>query len=114
MSNYRNELLSKSTSAEKAVCRTLTMIGVKFIRQYPVKTPRKMFYLDIYIPSLMLAIEVDGKYHYTNTQKRLDANRSACIRRMGIHVFRIDNPMAHKPAEVKKLHERYLRQKNKH
>ncbi len=113
MRDYRNELLSKSTSAEKAVCRTLSMIGVKFIRQYPVKTSRKMFYLDIYIPALRLAIEVDGKYHYTDKQKRLDANRSACIRRMGIHVFRIDNPMAHKPSEVKKLLTRYLRRKNK-
>lgn len=111
MRDYRNELLSKSTSAEKAVCQTLNAMNIKFIRQYQVKTPRKMFYLDIYIPSLMLAIEVDGKYHYTDTQKRLDANRSACIRRMGIHVFRIDNPMAHKPSAVKKLLERYLKRK---
>lgn len=81
MANYRNELLNKSTSAEKSVCRILSALNVQFIRQYPVRTARKCFYIDIYIPTLKLAIEVDGKYHFTDNQKRLDSNRSACLRR---------------------------------
>lgn len=103
MANYRNELLNKSTSAEKSVCRILSALNVQFIRQYPVRTARKCFYIDIYIPTLKLAIEVDGKYHFTDNQKRLDSNRSACLRRLGIHIYRINNSNAYSTNKVKKL-----------
>ena len=105
--NYRKELLSKSTSAEKSVCRILEALQVRYIRQYPVRTARKQFYIDIYIPSLRLAIEVDGKYHYTDKQKRLDGNRSACLRRQKISVYRIINRNAYSAKQVKSLLERY-------
>lgn len=105
--DYRKELLSKSTSAEKSVCKILDALQVRYIRQYPVRTARKQFYIDIYIPSLRLAIEVDGKYHYTDKQKRLDGNRSACLRRLGIHVYRITNTNAYSAKQVKSLLNRY-------
>lgn len=107
MANYRNELLNKSTSAEKSVCRILSALNVQFIRQYPVRTARKCFYIDIYIPTLKLAIEVDGKYHFTDNQKRLDSNRSACLRRLGMHIYRINNSNAYSTNKVKKLLIRY-------
>lgn len=103
MANYRNELLNKSTSAEKSVCRILSALNVQYIRQYPVRTARKSFYIDIYIPTLKLAIEVDGKYHFTDNQKRLDSNRSACLRRLGMHIYRINNSNAYSTNKVKKL-----------
>lgn len=103
MANYRNELLNKSTSAEKSVCRILSALNVQFIRQFPVRTARKCFYIDIYIPTLKLAIEVDGKYHFTDNQKRLDSNRSACLRRLGMHIYRISNSNAYSTNKVKKL-----------
>lgn len=105
--NTRLELLSKSTFAEKAVCKILDKIGIKYIRQYEVKTPRKTYYIDIFITCLRLAIEVDGKYHYTDKQKRLDANRSACIRKKGISVYRISNRDAADPKKVIQLIKRY-------
>lgn len=46
--DYRQELLHKSTPAEKSVCRILEEMGVKFVRQMPVKTGRKTF-TQIYI-----------------------------------------------------------------
>lgn len=107
MRDYRNELLNKSTSAEKSVCRILDMLGVKFIRQYKIKTPCKTYYIDVFIPYLRLAIEVDGKYHYTDKQKRLDANRSSCIRKQGISIYRISNRDAAYPKKVIQLIKRY-------
>lgn len=73
--NTRLELLYKSTQAEKNVCRVLDNLGIDYIRQYKIKTPCKTYYIDVFIPYLRLAIEVDGKYHYTDKQKRLDANK---------------------------------------
>lgn len=89
--DYRNELLSKSPYSEKMVCKILDRLGVRYIRQYPIHTPKKNFYADIYVPSLRLIIEVDGKYHFTERQKRLDENRSACLRRMGYSIYRVIN-----------------------
>ena len=109
--NYRNELLSKSTSAEKSVCRILDYLNIRYIRQYKIKTAQKTFYADIYIPALRLIIEVDGKYHNTQTQKRLDANRSACIRKLGFHIYRIDNTKAHSAKNVISLLRRYKKRK---
>lgn len=105
--NTRLELLYKSTPAEKAVCHALDTLGISYIRQYEVRTARKTFYIDIYIPRLRLAIEVDGKYHYTDRQKRLDANRSACIRKQGISIYRISNRHAADPKKVIQLIKRY-------
>lgn len=105
--NTRLELLSKSTYSEKAVCKTLDKLGIAYIRQYEVKTPRKTYYIDVFIPCLRLAIEVDGKYHYTDKQKRLDANRSACIRKQGISIYRISNRDAAYPKKVVQLIKRY-------
>lgn len=99
----RKELLSKRTAAEKAVCATLDRMGVKYIPQMPIKTGRKTFYADIYVPSLRLVIEVDGKYHFTDRQRRKDENRSQCLRRMGLHVYRISNPTAPFPKTVLSL-----------
>ena len=107
MRDYRNELLNESTSAEKSVCRILNKLGVKFIRQYKIQTPCKTYYIDVFIPYLRLAIEVDGKYHYTDKQKRLDANRSACIRKQGISIYRISNRDAAYPKKVIQLIKRY-------
>lgn len=112
MANYRNELLNKSTSAEKSVCRILSALNVQFIRQYAVRTARKCFYIDIYIPTLKLAIEVDGKYHFTDNQKRLDSNRSACLRRLGIHIYRINNSNAYSTNKVKKLLKAFQNKEN--
>ncbi len=111
--NYRQELLYKSTPSEKSVCRILEGMGVKFVRQMQIRTGRKTFYADIYIPSLRLVIEVDGKYHFTQDQKRRDANRSACLRRMGLHVFRICNTTATSRKAVYALIKRGVSRENR-
>ena len=107
-SRVRMELLSKSTSAESAVCRALASLGLRCVRQFPIWTGRRQYYADIYIPSLRLVIEVDGGYHFTDNQKRLDTNRSAGIRRLGYHVCRIKNQDAHDIRKIRAKISRYF------
>lgn len=107
-SKTRMELLYKSTSAESAVCRALDSLGLRCVRQFPIWTGRKQYYADIYIPSLRLIIEVDGGYHFTDNQKRLDANRSAGIRRLGYHVCRINNRDAYDTCKIRAKISRYF------
>ena len=107
-SKRRKELLSKSTSAEKAACNILSKIGIVYVKQFPIWTGRKQYYADIYIPSLKLVLEIDGAYHFTQKQERLDENRSAGIRRLGYHVCRLSNKDARNPEKIKAKIKRYL------
>lgn len=66
-------------------------MGLKAIRQFPINTGRHVYFADLYIPSLRLVVEIDGGYHTTRLQRRLDRNRSANIRRLGYHVCRLSN-----------------------
>lgn len=84
-------MLANRTEAEKRAFALLQGIGLSPIAQYPIKTAKKLFFADIYIPSLRLVIEVDGGYHDTSKQKRLDANRSAVIRTKRMHIYRFSN-----------------------
>ncbi len=107
--NRRKELLYKSTPAEKAVCLMLQRLGLTFVRQMPIRTAGgKTFYADIFIPSLRLVIEVDGQYHFTASQRRKDENRSKCIRRMGLHVYRFCNTTASSPESLVSLLKRHI------
>lgn len=98
--NRRYELQSRATRAEVAACNTLDRVGIRYIKQYHVFTGRKHFYADIYIPAIRLIVEIDGCYHFTDNQRRLDANRSACLRRLGYHVYRITNRNATNPTKL--------------
>ena len=97
----RRNLLSNSTDAEKAACKILSSLDIRYIKQFPINTGKKVYYADIYIPQLLLVLEIDGGYHYTNEQKRKDENRSSGIRRLGLHVYRLSNKDARNPKRIK-------------
>lgn len=97
----RADLMAHSSDAEKAAYRILTELGYKVIRQYPINTGRRQYFADMYIPALRAIIEIDGGYHYTKTQKRLDTNRSSGLWRMGYHVLRLNNQDARNPHKIK-------------
>lgn len=105
----RAELLDKSTEYEGRMCAILKSLGIDFIRQYPVRTGRKIYFADIYIPKSRLIIEMDGAYHFTSEQKRLDANRSANMRRKyGFHIVRFANGELRNIGKIIKKLEKYL------
>lgn len=105
----RGELMEKSTSAEKAACTILSKLGICYVRQYPIWTGRKQYFADIFIPSLNLVLEIDGAYHFSDNQKRLDDNRSAGIRRLGYHLCRLSNKDARNLEKVAMKLRRYIK-----
>ena len=97
----RQDLISKTSDAEKAAIRNCERLGYKVVRQQPILTGRKMYFADIYLPDLKTIVEIDGGYHYTQNQRRKDNNRSAGIWRMGYHVVRLSNRDARDINKVK-------------
>ena len=97
----RADLLSKASEAERVAYRILCALGYKVIRQYPINTGRRIYFADLYIPELKTVFELDGGYHYTKNQKRLDSNRSSGIWRLGYHVVRLSNHDARNTEKIK-------------
>lgn len=87
----RSELLANTSQAEKTAFSHLQRLGYSPIRQYPIWTGRKMYFADMYIANINTIVEIDGGYHYTTKQKRLDKNRSGGLWRIGYHVVRLSN-----------------------
>lgn len=98
---HRAELSSKCSDAEKAAYNNIVRLGFTVIRQYPIWTKRKIYFADLYIPKLKTIMEIDGGYHFTDKQKRIDGNRSSGLRRLGYHVVRLNNHDAHNINKIK-------------
>ena len=94
------ELLAKSSKAEKSAYKILLTFGVDVVRQKPIVTGRRIYFADLFLPKYNLILEIDGGYHYTAEQKRLDTNRSNSLWRMGYHVCRLSNRDAHNPEKL--------------
>lgn len=105
----RQELIYRTSDAEKAAICNCLRLGYKVIRQQPIVTGRKLYFADIYIPSLKLIIEVNGGYHFTDNQKRKDRNRSQGVRRLGYSLFNITNKDAR---DIKKIEQLINKAKN--
>ena len=99
--NRRADLIGKSPSAEQSAYDIIKGMGLRVIRQHPIETGRHVYFADLFVPSLHLVVEIDGGYHTTGTQRRLDRNRSANIRRIGYHVCRLSNRDARSRAKVR-------------
>lgn len=96
----RADLMFHTSDAEKSAYNALCKLGYEVIRQYPINTGRKQYFADLYIPKLNCIVEIDGGYHYTKNQKRLDTNRSNGLWRLGYHVLRLSNKECY---DIKKI-----------
>ena len=109
INRMRQDLLSKTSDAEKAAARNCRLLGYKIVQQQPIVTGRKLYFADIYIPSFKLIIEVNGGYHFTDIQRRKDKNRSQGVRRLGYSLFNITNKDA---KDIKKIEQLINKAKN--
>ena len=97
----RADLMAKTSDAEKTAYRLLCSLGYKVIRQHPISTGKRLYFADLYLPQLKTVVEIDGGYHYTKNQRRLDINRSCGLWRLGYHVLRLNNHDARSIEKVK-------------
>lgn len=61
--------------------------GYKFRRQHPIHH----FIVDFYCHALKLIIEIDGKYHDSEEQKKEDLNRTELLQFQGLIEIRFSN-----------------------
>ena len=86
------ELREKANVYEHRLGGFLMERKVEFIHQAPfVFRPRTIYFCDFYIPSLRIAVEVDGNYHDGPEMRARDAERDANFRSVGIRVVRVAN-----------------------
>jgi len=83
-------LRKEMTEAEKVIwslVRRNQVYNVKFRRQHPFNK----YIIDFFSSSLMLAIELDGEYHFEPDQIELDKAREDYLTECGITMIRFTN-----------------------
>lgn len=84
------ELRKSPTKAEEVMWLTLRnnhLKGYKFRRQHPLLH----YVVDFYCHQLKLVVEIDGEYHQTVEQTKLDKERTVNIEFQGLDVIRFTN-----------------------
>jgi very-short-patch-repair endonuclease len=84
------KLRENPTQAEELMWLSLRnnqLEGYKFRRQYPSLN----YIVDFYCHQLKLVVEIDGEYHKTVEQKKLDKKRTVNIQFQGLDVIRFTN-----------------------
>jgi very-short-patch-repair endonuclease len=84
------KLRENPTQAEELMWLSLSnnqLDGYKFRRQHPLLN----YVVDFYCHQLKLVVEIDGEYHQTVEQKKLDKERTVNIEFQGLDVIRFTN-----------------------
>ena len=86
---FARENRNNQTDAEKCLWQQLRggALGVKFKRQHIIYD----FIADFVCLEKMLIIEVDGAYHFTDSQAEYDIYRTEELERFGFRVLRFTN-----------------------
>ncbi len=90
LKTFRTELRNNLTPAEARLWKYLKgkkLNGRKFRRQHSIGN----YILDFYCPLESLAIELDGKTHFSGIIRLRDRERGLFMERFGIRVLRFEN-----------------------
>lgn len=90
LKRFRKALRNHSTSAEATLWNQLKqrqLCGRKFRRQHSIGD----FIIDFYCPEERLAVELDGKNHFSEEGKQKDANRTTYLNSLCVRVIRFEN-----------------------
>lgn len=92
---YRKGLVSNATQSELIFKSYLdrNMINYQFqkVLFVSIDCKQKFYVADFYFKQYNLIVELDGGYHYTDSQKVKDATRTLHLKRAGYHILRFDN-----------------------
>jgi len=94
---FCRELRLRETPAEKILwhrLRNRSLVGHKFLRQYPIYIEavygKRLYYIpDFYCHKAKLVIEADGPIHLY--KKEYDKNRDQVLKSLGLSILRFDN-----------------------
>ena len=85
---YAQKLRREMTPEEK-------QLWYRFLNQLPRRAKRQQiirtYIVDFYIPSVKLAIEIDGSQHYEEEARARDQERDAALEQLGILTLRYSN-----------------------
>jgi very-short-patch-repair endonuclease len=86
---FARKLRASQTDSEAKLWSYLKTkpLGFKFRRQHPFN----LYVLDFYCHKLRLAIEIDGEYHNTQQQQKMDLIRTTSISKYNVDVIRFTN-----------------------
>lgn len=87
----RYELQFSANKYEHYVGSYLLSHSVSFIHQAPFVINGKIYFLDFFIPSLRIALEVDGESHESLLKHEKDKERDSNFKSIGIKTIRISN-----------------------
>ena len=96
----RYELQFNANKYEHILGEYLIKHDVKFIHQAPFVICGRIYFLDFFIPSLRVAIEVDGVAHSYMRQKDKDLSRDCDFKSIGVKTIRISNDEVNSPKHL--------------
>jgi very-short-patch-repair endonuclease len=100
LKQWARDLRNNSTLGEVLLWQKLKgrqMMGYRFLRQRPIGS----FIADFYCPKLRLVIEVDGKSHWLDHNRKRDIIKDRYLNSIGLEVIRIeDSAVKHKMTAV--------------
>lgn len=89
--DIRQELIPKRTYHERLFDDRLTYNGIEFEVQKFFGYGGKFMFVDFFIPSLNLCVEIDGGYHRAKKTKQSDRRKNISLNERGFGVLRISN-----------------------
>lgn len=78
----------ESSSAERKFLSLCKAFRFNLFRQVFFQIGGKAYFLDFFLPSKNIAIEIDGPYHNTDKQKEYDKKRDEAFASIGIRTIR--------------------------
>ena len=101
---FRKQLVSRATRSELTFKKFLDnqMVAYQFqkIVYVSIDCEQKFYIADFFFKRYNLIVELDGEYHYTEEQKKLDDIRTMHLRRAGYFVLRFDNSATDNSKEI--------------
>ena len=95
MYKYDKNLVKNAQKLRKEMTKEEKHLWYDFLKKLPIQVKRQKnienYILDFYIPSLKIAIEIDGIQHTSEEGRIQDEKRDSVLNSYGIRVLRFQN-----------------------
>lgn len=92
---HNRKLTSRAQELRKNMTKEERRLWYDYLSRYPLRFRRQItmgnYIVDFYCAAAKLVIELDGSQHYENQGMEYDAQRTAYLESLGIHVLRFSN-----------------------